>query len=322
VTKIDLVIADEALKEPLKRYVDFKKSHGRTVHEFYVKDKTTDDIKAIISAEYKSTTPPNDTMLVGSIDRIPSFRGDSDNNWTDWRYTMLDDGDLPDLSLGRVPAQSAAELSAWIDKAIARETGPRRIDDILLTAGQDTSLGCPQNVLRVGDNIHAAAETVNLIKKFRTEVETQDVIDAYNASPNVIVYDGHGNRTSMYEIPLSIPFEGLTNKMFPIILDIACKNANWPEDGATERNFAETILLKPGAGAAGIMASGGSGGGHSFFRTIGENMAEARKALATDPRLNEIGRVILLAKVKHGMEEKSYWNYYGDPASSVWESTF
>ena len=60
----------------------------------------------------------------------------------------------------------------------------------------------------------------------------------------------------------------LTNNNHPIILDIACLNANWPSSGASRRNFSESILLLPDHGAIGIVAAGGNSGGHSFFQRI------------------------------------------------------
>ena len=50
-------------------------------------------------------------------------------------------------------------------------------------------------------------------------------------------------------------------------------------------------------------------------------MSLARKNLTTDPLSNQIALIIQLAKVKGDEEDRTYWNYYGDPATSVWEST-
>jgi hypothetical protein len=319
-TKLDLLVVHESLKGAIARYVAFKQQRGRQVKEVYVSGKTAQQIKELIKAEYKSATPPTHTLLVGNITMIPSFRGDGDNSWTDYSYQALDNGNKPDVSLGRVPAHTEAELGAWIDKAIARETQPRNVNEILLTAGNDVGMGCPSNVAAVGDKIKGGGSQVNLVRKFMSEGAGQsDVISAYNGNPNVVVYDGHGYQQGMSEIPLLIKdLPKLKNTVPSIILDIACLNANW-SGGADARNFAESILLMPGAGAAGIMASGGSGYGHDYFRTIGEIMASARSS-GTDAQMNEIGQVILAAKLRHEMQDRSYWNYYGDPASSVWES--
>lgn len=317
--KVDLIISHVSHQQTVSRLAEFKRSEGREVRELYVSGKTTTEIKEIIRQQYKSGSPPTSTLLVGNIDQIPAWAGSNDNKKTDFPYSALDDGSMPDISLGRVPAHSIEELRNFIDKAIAREIEPRDVDQILLTAGADTSLGCPANVTKVGDKFKPAASTINLVKKFKINVGTQDIIDAYNANPNIIVYDGHGNQSGMTEVPLLISgLNQLKNRTFPLVLDIACLNAHW-SSSATPRNFAEMILLQQGAGVAGIMASGGSGYGHDFFQTIASIMATARQNLGSDPKMNEIGQVILAAKIKHGTQDRTYWNYYGDPASSVWE---
>lgn len=319
--KIDLILTHPDYLEALTEYIHFKRWRGRTVKVLSVSDKKKDEIKALIKTEYASNPAPNNTLLVGSISQIPAWSGSGDNRWTDYPYTTLDGDAIPDISLGRLPVQSVGELTVFLKKAMAREEKPQNLTEILLTAGKDTSLGCPANVTKVGTKIQEAGSDIRITKKYRTEVGTQEVLDGYNANPNIIVYDGHGNRSGMTEIPLLMSgMSQLKNNVFPIVLDIACLNANWGSTPAS-RNFAETILLTPDAGLAGIMASGGSGNGHEFFQTIGSLMANARKNLANDTMLNEIGRVIMLAKAKHGSQDRSYWNYYGDPASSIWDST-
>lgn len=310
--KRDLLIAHESHKTTLMRYVEWKKSRGRDVIEHYVAGKSAAEIKDIIRAAYKSASPPTTTMLVGHIEQIPSHRGSGDNTWTDFPYQTLDAGDKPDVALGRVPAHDATELDAFLDKAIARETSQRKVDDVLITAGRDMSLGCPANIKIVGDKFKPARENLRIVRRFGSEGATGDqVLQAYNDAPNLVVYDGHGDQQGMQEIPLLIrDLSKLTNTQFSIILDIACLNANW-RGGASQRNFAEKILLQKGAGAAGIMASGGSGYGHEYFQTIASLMAQQPSA--------EIGAVIMTAKQRHGSQDKSFWNYYGDPASTVWE---
>jgi hypothetical protein len=314
---VDLVISHPTYQSILSRYIDFKKLLGRDSRVYFVEKKTAEEIKNMIRKEYAEEIPPSSVLLVGNIDQIPSWKGSSDNRWTDFPYTTLDKDSLPDISLGRIPAHNSEELNYFIDKAIAREKEPRNSEEFLLTAGQDESLGCPQNVTKVGKKIIQGAPLVNLTKKYRTEVGTEEVISAYNSNPNIIVYDGHGNRAGMTEIPLLIStLNKLSNSAYPIILDIACLNANW-SSSATPRNFAESILLAGNRGAAGIMASGGSGYGHDFFQTIGELIGKSHQRHQADPHMNEIGQVILGAKIKHGTQDRTYWNYYGDPSSSV-----
>lgn len=317
----DLIIAHTAYQNDLFQLLEYKNGIGRPVKTVFVEGKSAKDIKALIAAEYQSAEPPTQTLLIGNNSQIPSFSGSGDNTWTDYPYQKLGNGSLPDTSLGRLPVSTVDELRIVIEKIIGREIELRNMNDILLTAGSDTGLGCPANVTKVGDKIKAASSSINIIKKYKTNVSTSEVIAGYNGNPNFIVYDGHGNRQGMTEIPLMISdLNQLTNKSFPILLDIACLNANW-SSSAGWKNFTSSILTLAEHGVAGIMASGGSGMGHTFFQSIGELMAKAHPANPVDPRMGEIGNVILAAKIKHNEQDRSYWNYYGDPASSVWATS-
>jgi len=318
--KYDLIVAHTNYQMDLFRLMEFKFSKGRQVKTIYVDGKTAEQVKALIKAEYQAAEPPTHTLLVGSMTQIPAFAGSGENYWTDYDYQVMDNDSVPDISVGRIPAGNSIELRNAVDKIIARELEPRQVENILITSGQDTSMGCPQNVTKVGENLKAAGSDIKITKRFRTEVSTEQVIAGYNDNPNLIVYDGHGDREGMMEVPLTLStLTKLSNNVFPIILDIACLNANW-SSSANWRNFTAGILFQERRGVAGIMASGGSGDGHAFFRTIGQIMADARKNLASDTKMNEVGQVILAAKIKNGQQDRTYWNYYGDPATSVWES--
>jgi len=318
--KVDLVISHTQYQNALGRYLDFKRAQGREVREVYLEGKSNLEIREILKSAYSLENPPSSTLLVGNIDQIPSWRGSGDNRWTDFPYTTLDGDNLPDISLGRLPVHSDSELNAFIDKAISREKDSKPREEVLLTAGRDQSLGCPANVTKVGQKLKLGAPETTVIQKYKTEVSTEEVITAYNQNPSIVVYDGHGNRQGMTEIPLLISsLNKLNNSTYPLLLDIACLNANWG-GGASPRNFAESILLAEKRGVAGILASGGSGYGHDFFQTIGELIGKSQQAASSDPKMNQIGQVILAAKVKHGSQDRTYWNYYGDPSSSIWDS--
>jgi hypothetical protein len=49
-------------------------------------------------------------------------------------------------------------------------------------------------------------------------------------------------------------------------------------------------------------------------------MIRAVAGSGPDLSLGRIGNVVTAAKVRHGQQDRSFWNYYGEPASSVWES--
>ncbi len=320
---IELIIAHDSFRTALFPYLEWKQHAGREIRTFFIKGKAASEIKKIIESEYKKASPPTSTLLIGSIDQIPAWRGSGDNTWTDFDYQVLDGDKIPDLALGRIPAQNNRELITFFEKAQAREYAERNVDEIMLTSGMDSSLGCPANILQVGNRFQSHDHNFQLIKKLRTEVSSESVWEGYNGNPNLVVYDGHGNRQGMSEIPLTISnLNRISNTAFPILLDIACLNANWGSQGASSRNFAETILLAEEKGLAGILASGGSGYGHDFFKNMADLMGAARKQIQSRPLSNEIGQAIWAAKIKGNAQDRGYWNYYGDPASSIWESTY
>jgi hypothetical protein len=320
--QVDLVIAASMYQTALEPLLAAKRAAGRQVRVEYVARATTSEAMAIIRREYAAATPPSHVLLVGSIDQIAAWR--QSGIWTDVNYSLLDSGNLPDISVARIPAQTAAELSTYVAKAIARASTPRNKEAFLLTAGADTSLGCPTNVDRVGRLISQYRPSAALTKLYRSNGASQSqIIGGWNASPNVIVYDGHGDSTGMIEIPLQINhLPTLTNAVYPIVLDIACLNANWPSGGATRRNFAESTLFLAEHGTAAIIAAGGNSGGHSFFQRIATHMTKDRTpafAGAGAPVPDEIGSIVLAAKMESGWDDNYMFNVYGDPALGVFQ---
>ncbi len=307
---VDLILAHESYRATLAPLIRFKEGRGREVRTRYFTNATAASVTEAIGAEYRATRAPTHVILVGSIDQIPSHR--VDGIWSDYAYTQLDGGGVPDVSLGRIPAQTPAELAVYVRKVMSRTTATRDSNRFLLTAGNDTGFGCPQNVARVGELVSQYRSSVQSTQLYMADGATRDeVFEAYNANPNVVIYDGHGDRLGMSEIPLEIDdLPSFTNTVYPIILDIACENARWPSTGATVRNFAESTLLIDGRGAAGIVAAGGFSGGHEFFQRMGTSMGRD----AQDPVLGEIGSVVHAAKSIAGDEDNYMFGYYGDPS--------
>lgn len=317
----DLIIADQSYQAALQPLIDYKQKNGRTVLVEYVNKPSTSAVKAIINKAYSGKQPPAHTTLVGSIDQIPSFRVNS--IWSDFSYSLIDSGSKPDLSLGRIPAQNEQELSYYIQKAIVRESMVHPYDEFLLTAGKDTSLGCPQNVDKVAQILVRERPSIHATKLYRSQGATQaQIIGGYNNNPNFIVYDGHGDSTGMIEIPLVIKnIADLHNTAYPIILDIACLNANWPSNGASRRNFAESILLSANVGASGIVAAGGNSGGHEFFQSMATYIARSNVERKIEGRpAREFGHALWAARIESGSGDNQMFGYYGDPAAAIFEA--
>lgn len=330
--RVDLVIAPAKFASALEPLIRFKESQGREVRLRTVKEKTsTAAIQQIIAKEYGAGVTPSHTLIVGSLDDVPSFKK-KDDYWSDYPYTLLDDGNLPDLSLGRLPARTPEELGALVDKIVRRETEPRDDTTVVLTSGEEVNW-CQVNLNYIRDHIlRRGLIPLEITKLYSTEgATTEKVVAAYNANPNLILYDGHGNSSGMIEIPLVIKhLAQLKNTAFPLIFDIACLNAYWPTTGTKTKNFADSVALLKQSGAAGILASSSFSGGHELFRYLFRaSVFDELDTAAPYHNLHEVGDAIRFAKTKYlagggdnaqTIADNEMFYYLGDPASTIFHT--
>ena len=323
----DLILAGPAYAEPIGLLVRFKRAQGREVDLRILARPTVDQVQGILREAYASSSPPSHTLLVGSIDEIPSFRRGS--YWSDYPYTLLDAGNYPDLSIARLPAHGPDELGRAIAKIIRRESAPRDDWAFLVTSGYETGW-CHVNLKFIMEKLFPGSSVpIRVTKLYASEgAKTDRVIEGYNANPNVIVYDGHGNAQGMTEIPLLIDhLQRLRNTVPPLVFDIACLNSYWPTSGASARNFADSILTVADHGPAGILAASSNSGGHDLFRHVFRGaIYDEQSPSEPHHRLNEVGTAVLYGKLKyleqlHGsadaLADNQMFYYHGDPASTV-----
>jgi len=330
--RVDLILTPSKYAKALEPLIKFKEAHGREVRLRLIdKAGTTTKVMAVITKEYQSALPPSHTLIVGSIDDVASFK--RDDYWTDYPYSLLDAGNLPDLSLGRLPVQSEGELHAMVDKIIARESNPRNDAAVLITSGNEVNW-CHVNLKYIMEQILAKGQLpLEITKLYKSEgADTAKIVEAYNENPNLIVYDGHGNANGMTELPFLMEhLPKLTNSVYPLVFDIACLNAYWPSTGAGTRNFADALSTLKATGAAGIMASSSYSGGHDLFKAIFR--ASVYDELSpNDPyhQIHEVGDAIRYGKIKYlesgaddpqVLTDNELFYYLGDPASTIFFST-
>ena len=231
--KIHLILTHEKYTAGLERLLQFKKTLGHEVRLETLNQPDTAVVKALIKKNYQSAEPPTDTLIVGSIDDIPSFR--SSGFWSDYPYSLLDNGDFPDISLGRFPVKDTNQLGRVIDKVIARETQTRDKSNFLVTSGYEVDW-CQENLKYIMNRIFSKSDIpIRVTKLYASDgAHTSQVVDGYNSNPNIIIYDGHGDQDSMSEIPLrTSDFSKFTNTVNPLLFDIACLNSYWPSSGAS-----------------------------------------------------------------------------------------
>lgn len=328
-TPVDLLITDASYAQALQSYIEFKRSiMGRETKMVLVNTAegraSIASIKQIIAENYRSTPPPSTTMLVGTYSQIPF----GNNNRSDYGYQLIDGGDKVDVALGRIPARNVTELSAALSKIMAREQALRQgqfsSETILLTAGADGGLGCAQNMHEGKLEIEKTATSLKVSEAYRLNgASTNDIFNGYNANPNIIAYDGHGYAYGMSEVPLEVGDVStkLKNQFFPIIFNIACDQNEQVDRG---RNITDTFVFTPQVGPAGILASWGSAGGHDLFRNIFNVLSAYRSQLGTASHSGDelkVGHIIMAAKLRSYEDDNEMYNYFGDPASSLFPST-
>jgi hypothetical protein len=84
----------------------------------------TAEIRSYLRDLYQNApSPPRYVLIVGDVEQIPAFFFHS--SVTDHPYAMMDDADfLPDLEVGRLPAQNATEAETMVAKILVSEQDP------------------------------------------------------------------------------------------------------------------------------------------------------------------------------------------------------
>ncbi len=136
-----IIVADDLVDaiQPLASW-KYKKGLATRVLTMSEVGSTSADIKAVIQNAYDTWSPaPAYVLLVGDEDDVPpDYFGGALDCHTDQLYACVDGDDyFPDLTIGRVPAQSSGVCSTVVSKILAYERTPEPGDwySAFLTAG-------------------------------------------------------------------------------------------------------------------------------------------------------------------------------------------
>lgn len=239
---------------------------------------------------YLSTTGP--TFIPPYLEMVDPVIGEtaSDN-----RYAMVTGDDLlTDVLIGRFPVQSAADVTAMVEKTIGYEqTGP------------STSAAWKSNLIFITDNleggggpfydlsdlvadgvVHTASGATMLVpeafQKFKFYLGNQctnenpavncrqRIVDQMNQGALFVSYIGHGAKEYWAEEQLlnKSALQQLTNgDRLPIMLPMTCLEGYFHEAAATSASFGETIVRMAEHGAVASWSPTGLGlaTGHDFL---------------------------------------------------------
>ncbi|MBX3000327.1 MAG: hypothetical protein KF893_17520 [Caldilineaceae bacterium] len=247
------------------------------------------------------TSDPWDYTGRGNINYMPPYLARVDpwlgETACDVCYAQLDgedalDDPLPDLMIGRIPAKSAAELDAYIEKLLTYETtGPMLPGSAKALYVADNYRQADGSVDSAGD-FAAAAERSIALQPAGLIVERifydpsedhksaswripdgltarQKTIDAFSAGAGFVTYVGHAhfwqwaltdlNMTPSYLLGL-YDVDLLTNRDSPaIVLEMTCLTGAFQTPAFAGTTMDERLLLHEDGGAVAVWGSSGLG---------------------------------------------------------------
>ncbi len=303
-------------------------------------------IKSYLEDAYFSwNTPPLYVLLVGdgthdprnyspasSETIIPPFLADVDpwagETAADNRYVTVDGSDnLPDMIIGRLPANNISELETMISKIIGYESGSSQLPwqgKAVFVADNDDSLSgnfasLSEILIDQYPNHPFAAQRLyynlneNTPEEFRSEL--QRVWDAGNG---LIMYTGHASiHQWAQEIFLHLnDVPSLNNgQKLPVVLEMTCFTSSFQVPGYPTLD--EDLLRHPGGGAVAVWGPTGLGiaTGHHW-------LAEGFMNTIYEDGISEIGQATVagklnLASVGSNLDLIDTFTLLGDPATNL-----
>ncbi|MBN1998504.1 T9SS type A sorting domain-containing protein [candidate division KSB1 bacterium] len=234
------------------------------------------------------------------------------------------DDELPDMYIGRLPANTDEEARIMIDKVIQHETNSD-VDEwrrhvLMLTGTGDffeQSADYLRNTYVPESMITDWVATLPTSKYFGS---TEDVAHYINNGETIINFIGHGGGGMFSDADLFDlqDIERLMNhNKFPIAFSLTCFIGHFDND--EQSSLAEGLLLAPGGG---IVANFGSSGRAYLMGNYYLNNALFDAIFLQDMR--DIGAIITEGKIGMVNLTRGYWdhvknyNLLGDPATRLY----
>jgi hypothetical protein len=250
-----LIVVGDDLYEAIQPLVDWKRLLGFQVTLVKASQAGSDkiEIKDYVKNAYENwDIPPTFLLLVGDVDRIPTY--DVGGITTDLYYTTMSPGDyFPDIQIGRLSAADPVELAGVVEKIVEYEKGLWDLEDQWTRRGyfmasndswyhgvaegtQDYSMHLARAYGMICDSLYAYYGT-------GTPVST-----ALDDGRSLAVYSGHGNFYGWQGPTFTQSnVQALQNgQMYPLVCSHACMTGGYHKDVC----FGETWLRAEEKGAA------------------------------------------------------------------------
>ncbi|MBM4402943.1 MAG: hypothetical protein FJ042_00905, partial [Candidatus Cloacimonetes bacterium] len=259
-----LVICHTNYMTDILPYVNWKKQRGIETElvNFTTVGTTAAQLQTYIQNRYNTDNTITYVQLVGDAPQIPTLS--SGGGGADPMFALVAGGDnYPDIFIGRFSAETSAQVTAQINKAIVYERDLNVIDTWLKNA---LGIASAEGGGSQGDNGESDIQHMNIIRTRLMTYGYTSVDQVYdpgasaatvttnvNAGRGIINYVGHGSDTSWVTTGFSSAnATNLTNgRKTPVIMDVACVNGNF----VSITCFAEAWLRNANGGAVTMYAS-------------------------------------------------------------------
>jgi hypothetical protein len=259
-----LVICHTNYMSTILPYVNWKKQKGIETEliQFSTIGTTATQLQSYIQNRYNADNSITYIQIVGDAPQIPSLS--SGGGGADPVFSLVAGSDnYPDIFIGRFSAETAAQVTAQINKAIVYE---RDLDTSATWLAQAMGIASAEGGGSLGDMGESDIQHMDLIRTdllgygYTTVDQIYDpgasaatVTTNINAGRGFVNYVGHGSNTTWGTTGFSSTnASALTNaSKTPLIMDVACVNGNF----VSITCFAEAWLRNANGGPVAMYAS-------------------------------------------------------------------
>lgn len=198
---------------------------------------------------YQNTVPKNQIP-------VKLIRGSAFNYGSDHWYVTKPTDDNPFAVIGRIPANTTAELRAYVQKVLNYESGQTQPATAHFTLLSDKAHYAGENFdnfsSQLKNNINTWSQTHSSQLHSRTVLGDSQFKLKVNAafdSSSVIHYMGHGAENIWADsfIFNTNDVDNLNNSKLPVVVAMNCLNANFYDPSMV--SLSEKLVMKPAGGA-------------------------------------------------------------------------
>ena len=271
----------------------------------------------------KGTIDPKDYMGLGT-DLFPVLMATTPDGLfaADNRYADFNNDGVPELAIGRIPALTADEVTHYVAKLQAYESGGSVTTALLVADNPDNAGNFTTNSDAIKQSLRAkgvAAKPIYYQAGTAANLTRQGIIDGINAGVGMINYVGHAGITQLASEGLlrNEDVSQLTNgSRLPLFLGLTCYVGNGSISGFD--SLTETLLWRQGGGIVAAMAPTGMSD-NAQAHILNLSIVDALFGSGASPTLGEATNAALTNLARRGGQRYmlDIYQVFGDPALQI-----